>query len=188
MWPIRPHCRRAGRSTRGRSWPGARDLPRSSWPRSPCPASCSPLTWSPCHGQELVPDALELGSALPRAVPFDAVIAVLAQVVPKSLLLVALASVMPTGGAGPGDHDCVLRHRRHRRHLDPGHGVDRRGTSRSTTVPTSRPPRSSGWRCSRSTTRSRPQHRTRSMCRSTQETITDLCRRTPATPPVSSRR
>lgn len=51
--------------------------------------------------QELVPDALGLGSALPRAVPLDAVVAVLTQVVPGELLYrVVLAGILAGGALG----------------------------------------------------------------------------------------
>src|SRR5215204_3217769 len=49
--------------------------------------------------QELVPDALGLGSALPRAVPLDAVVAVLTQVVPGELLYRAVLVGILAGGA-----------------------------------------------------------------------------------------
>jgi hypothetical protein len=51
--------------------------------------------------QELVPDALGLGSALPRAVPLDAVVAVLTQVVPGELVYrAALVGILAGGGIG----------------------------------------------------------------------------------------
>jgi len=51
--------------------------------------------------QELVPDALGLGSALPRAVPLDAVVAVLTQVIPGELVYrVALAGILAGGAVG----------------------------------------------------------------------------------------
>ncbi|HEU0213231.1 MAG TPA: hypothetical protein VFR13_04030 [Jiangellaceae bacterium] len=51
--------------------------------------------------QELVPDALGLGSALPRAVPLDAVVAVLTQVVPGELVYrVALVGILAGGALG----------------------------------------------------------------------------------------
>lgn len=51
--------------------------------------------------QELVPDALGLGSALPRAVPLDAVVAVLTQVVPGELVYrAALVGILAGGAIG----------------------------------------------------------------------------------------
>src|ERR671910_1504753 len=51
--------------------------------------------------QELVPDALGLGSALPRAVPLDAVMAVLTQVVPGELVYrAALVGILAGGAIG----------------------------------------------------------------------------------------
>jgi hypothetical protein len=49
--------------------------------------------------QELVPDALGLGSALPRAVPLDAVVALLTQVVPGELVYRAALVGILSGGA-----------------------------------------------------------------------------------------
>ena len=49
--------------------------------------------------QELVPDALGLGSALPRSVPLDAVVAVLTQVVPGELVYRAVLVGILAGGA-----------------------------------------------------------------------------------------
>jgi hypothetical protein len=51
--------------------------------------------------QELVPDALGLGSALPRAVPVDAVVAVLTQVVPGEFVYrAALVGILAGGAIG----------------------------------------------------------------------------------------
>jgi len=51
--------------------------------------------------QELVPDALGLGSALPRAVPLDAVVAVMTQVVPGELFYrVVLVGTLAGGALG----------------------------------------------------------------------------------------
>jgi hypothetical protein len=51
--------------------------------------------------QELVPDALGLGSGLPRAVPLDAVVALLTQVVPGEMVYrVALAGILAGGALG----------------------------------------------------------------------------------------
>jgi hypothetical protein len=51
--------------------------------------------------QELVPDALGLGSALPRAVPLDAVVAVLTRVVPGDLVYrAALVGILAGGALG----------------------------------------------------------------------------------------
>ena len=81
---------------------------RCSWPWS-CsdrrwrPATSSATTWSGCPTWPSAPDFLGLGSGLPRAVPSDAVVAVLDELVPGMLLQkLVLLGIADRGGGGCG--------------------------------------------------------------------------------------
>ena len=101
--------------------------PRCCSGRRSAPATCSATTWCGCPHLDLRGDFLGFGHGAARAVPSDAVVAVLDDVVPAQLLeKIALFVPLVLAGVGAarlvGGVDHGTAHRGDPRRLEPVHG------------------------------------------------------------------